>query len=142
MNWGTKLALGMGIFITFIMGMVGYMFYVHGRDDLIEKNYYEKGINYDAEYNAEQNVLADNAKPQITFTQNQIVIQVKDSATFKLILMKPSNSAEDVRLMGRTTGKSNVILVDKSKMAKGFWFLNLQWRAGNKDYSYKNSITL
>lgn len=142
MNWGTKLALGMATFITFIMCMVGYMFYVHGRDDLIEENYYEKGINYDTEYNAEENVLKDDAKPQITVTKNQIVIKVKENATYKLVLMRPSNSAEDLRLKGNTTGDSNLILVDKKKMAKGLWFLNLQWRSENKDYLYKNTITL
>ncbi|MBC6112835.1 FixH family protein [Pedobacter fastidiosus] len=142
MNWGTKIVLGMLAFMLFIVCMVAYMFHVHGRDALIEENYYEKGINYNAEYNAKQNVFKDDAKPTITITKNQMIIQIKESANYELVLMRPSNSLDDVKLKGKTTGSSNLILVDKTKMPKGMWFLNLQWRSGNKDYLYKNNITL
>ncbi|WP_426327717.1 FixH family protein [Pedobacter sp. R-06] len=142
MNWGTKIVLGMIAFMMFIVGMVVYMFHVHGRDALIEENYYEKGINYNAEYNAKQNVLNDDAKPKITITKTQIIIQVKDSAKYDLVLMRPANSNDDVKLKGQTTGTANLILVDKTKMPKGMWFLNLQWQVSGKDYLFKNNITL
>nr|WP_276898013.1 FixH family protein [Pedobacter kyonggii] len=142
MNWGTKIVLGMIAFMMFIVGMVVYMFHVHGRDALIEENYYEKGINYNAEYNAKVNVITDNAKPKITITKTQIIIEIKDSATYNLILMRPANSDDDVKLKGNTSGTANLILVDKTKMAKGVWFLNLQWRSSGKDYLFKNNITL
>ncbi|WP_316828506.1 FixH family protein [Pedobacter miscanthi] len=142
MNWGTKIVLGMLAFMMFIVTMVIYMFYVHGRDALIEENYYEKGINYNAEYNAKQNVLNDDAKPKITITKTQIVIQVKDSATYELVLMRPANSADDVKLKGNTTGSNHLILVGRTKMARGMWFLNLQWHSSGKDYLFKNNIIL
>ncbi|MET4082857.1 hypothetical protein ABIB40_002821 [Pedobacter sp. UYP30] len=142
MNWGTKIVIGLVTFMLFITSLVVYMFYVHGRDPLIEENYYEKGINYDTEYKAQQNVLNDDAKPKITVSAGQIVIEIKDSATYNLVLMRPSSSADDVKLKGSTAGSSNFIVVDKTKMAKGLWFLNLQWRSANKDYLYKNTITL
>ncbi|PWS33179.1 FixH family protein [Pedobacter paludis] len=142
MNWGTKIVLGMLAFMLFIVGMVVYMFHLHGRDALVEENYYEKGINYNAEYDAKQNVLIDDAKPQITITQSQIIIQTKASAKYNLVLMRPSNSMDDLKLKGSTSGSTNLILVDKTKMAKGMWFLNLQWHSRGKDYLYKNNITL
>ena len=142
MNWGTKLALGMGAFITFIMCMVVYMFYIHGRDALIEENYYEKGINYNQEYKALQNVLNDDAKPQISIVNNQVLIQLKDSSSYTLVLMRPSNSNDDVKFKGNTIQDKNLIVVDKSKLAAGTWFLNLEWRSSNKDYLYKNTIKL
>ncbi|MDQ0640996.1 hypothetical protein QF042_004561 [Pedobacter sp. W3I1] len=142
MNWGTKIVLGMLTFMMFIVGMVIYMFHVHGRDALIEENYYEKGINYNAEYDAKVNVINDNARPKITITKTQIIIEIKDSASYDLILMRPGNSDDDVKLKGNTSGTANLILVDKTKMAKGMWFLNLQWRSSGKDYLFKNNITL
>jgi len=129
-------------FMLFIIGMVIYMFHVHGRDALIEENYYEKGIDYDTEYNAKQNVADDNAKPKITNTQKQLLIQLKDSATYQLVLMRASDSKDDLKLKGKTSGDSNIILVDKAKLAKGVWFISLTWRSANKDYLYKNNITL
>lgn len=142
MNWGTKIVMGMVAFMAFIVGMVIYMFHVHGRDALIEENYYEKGINYNAEYDAKQNVLNDNAKPEITITNTQVVIQLKDSAQYELVLMRPANSDDDVKLKGNTSGNSHLILVDKTKMAKGVWFINLSWHTGSKAYLFKNNITL
>ncbi|QXU43388.1 FixH family protein [Pedobacter sp. D749] len=142
MNWGTKIVMGMFAFMLFIVGMVIYMFHVHGRDALIEENYYEKGINYNAEYDAKQNVLHDDAKPKISITDSQIVIQLKDSAEYELVLMRPANSDDDVKRKGNTTGASHLILVDKTKMAKGMWFINLSWHAGGKAYLFKNNITL
>jgi len=142
MNWGTKIVMGMISFMMFIVGMVIYMFHVHGRDALIEENYYEKGIKYNAEYNAKQQVTDDNAIPKVTITKTQIIIEIKDSAAYNLILMRPINSADDVKLNGNTSGPANLILVDKTKMAKGRWFLNLQWRSSGKDYLFKNNINL
>jgi hypothetical protein len=142
MNWGTKIVMGMVAFMMFIVGMVIYMFHVHGRDALIEENYYEKGINYNAEYDAKQNVLHDDAKPKITITHTQIVIQLKDSAQYELVLMRPANSDDDIKLKGNTTGTSHLILVDRTKMARGKWFINLSWNIGGKAYLFKNDITL
>lgn len=142
MNWGTKIVIGMLTFMLFIVCMVVYMFHVHDRDALIEENYYEKGINYNADYDAMQNVLNDNAKPKITVTPTQIIIQTNAQASFELVLMRPSNSDDDVKIKGNTAGEANLIIVDKTKLAKGMWFLNLQWHANNKAYLYKNNITL
>ncbi len=142
MNWGTKIVLGMITFMLFIIGMVIYMFFVHGRDALIEENYYEKGINYNEEYNAKQNTLNDNAEPAIQINKQQVIITLKDSASYKLVLMRASNNADDLKYEGNTIGTSNLILIDKSKMGKGLWFLNLQWHSGKKKYQYKKNIML
>lgn len=142
MNWGTKIVLGMLTFMMFIVCMVIYMFHVHGRDALIEENYYEKGINYNEEYNARQNVINDHAQPKITVTKTQIIVQLKDAAQYNLILMRPANSDDDVKLKGNTSGTSNLILVDKTKMQRGMWFLNLGWHSSGKEYLFKNNITL
>lgn len=118
------------------------MFRVHGRDALVEENYYEKGINYNVEFNAKQNVINEHAQPVINITKNQIIIELKTAAKYELVMMRPSNSLEDVKLQGNTSGTANLILVDRTKMGKGMWFFNLQWEAGNKDYMFKKNITL
>ena len=142
MNWGTKIVMGMFALMLFIVGMVIYMFHMHGRDALIEDNYYEKGINYNSEYDAKQNVIQDDAKPKIIINNTQLVIQLKDSAQYELVLMRAANSDDDVKMKGNTTETSHLILVDKTKMARGMWFMNLSWHAGGKAYLFKNNITL
>ena len=96
MNWGTKIVLGMIAFMLFIIAMVVYMFSVHGNDALVDEDYYEKGINYNQEYNAIQNVLFDKTEPNLSITKNQIIIKLKDSANYEIKLMRPSTVKDDI----------------------------------------------
>ena len=142
MNWGTKIVLGMVAFMLFIIAMVVYMFRVHGNDALVEEDYYEKGINYNQEYNAKQNTLNDGVEPVIKINQNQIIIQLKDSATYELKLMRPGSAKDDSIAKGKSLGDANLIVVDRSTMHKGLWFLDLKWSSNRKDYQFKKNITL
>ena len=142
MNWGTKIILGMVAFMLFIVGMVVYMFKVHGNDAMVDEDYYEKGINYNQEYDASKNVINDSATPKITINKNQIIIQLKDSASYELKLMRPSTVKDNIIDKGFTKGDANLILVDAGRMHSGLWFLELKWNSNNKAYQYKKSITL
>lgn len=142
MNWGTKIILGMVAFMLFIVGMVTYMFKVHGNDALIATDYYEKGINYNEEYQAQQNTVANNATPLITINASQIIIQLKDSASYSLKLMNPAIAKEDLIIKGNTIGDSNLILIDRTKLRNGLWFLELNWTSTNKPYLFKKNLTL
>jgi hypothetical protein len=142
MNWGTKIVLGMIFFMLFITAMVVYMFSVHGNDALVDEDYYEKGINYNQEYKAKQNVADDAAEPKISVSKNQIIIQLKDSASYEVKLMRPSTSKDDVKDKGATVSDANLILLDSKNMHSGLWFLELKWTCNGKNYFFKKDITL
>ncbi len=142
MNWGKKIVLGMVAFMLFIVGMVIYMFSIHGRDALIENDYYEKGIHYDQEYEAEQNLLNDQATPVINVRAQQLVIKLKDSASYTLTLMKPADATADRKLEGHTVGTEHLVLANCKGMSAGRWFLKLEWQSAGKNYLYKTNINL
>ena len=142
MNWGTRIVLGMVAFMLFIIGMATYMFMVHDNDSLVEEDYYEKGLSYDQEYKAKENVLNEDAQPEIKINANQIILQLKDSATYTLKLMRPSNAKDDVISKGNTIGETNMILIDRANMHTGLWFLELRWISNNKEYQFNKNITL
>jgi hypothetical protein len=142
MNWGTKIVLGMIAFMLFIIAMVIYMFSVHGNDALVDEDYYEKGINYNQEYNAKQNVIVEAAQPTINIGKMQLIIQLKDSADYELKLKRPSTVKDDILKKGNTVGSSNLILVETKKMYSGLWFLELKWTINNKEYFFKKNIIL
>jgi hypothetical protein len=142
MNWGTKIVLGMVAFMLFIIGMVVYMFKVHDNDSLVEEDYYEKGLNYNQEYQAKENVLNDDAEPNIKINVNQIIIELKDSASYELKLMSPANAKADISNKGNTIGETNLILIDKANMHTGLWILELKWLSKNKQYQFNKNITL
>lgn len=142
MNWGTKLVLGMAVFMLFIIGMVVYMFKQHGNDALVEDDYYEKGINYDKEYDAKTNALNDGATPEIKQSQSQLIIKLKDAADYQLTLMRPSAKEKDVKSSGKTIGDENLIIVNLGNLDKGLWFLRLEWQANGKDYLFTKDVTI
>lgn len=142
MNWGTKIVLGMVAFMLFIVAMVVYMFSVHGNDALVDEDYYEKGINYNKEYNATQNTINGHQEPKITLSDSQLIIQLKDSASYELKLMRPSTVKNDIKTKGSTIGNAHLILIDKKGLPAGVWFLELKWKSNGKDYQFKKSITL
>ncbi|RZK53691.1 MAG: nitrogen fixation protein FixH [Pedobacter sp.] len=142
MNWGTKIVLGMIAFMLFIVAMVVYMFSVHGNDALVDEDYYEKGINYNKEYNATQNTISGHQEPKITLSDSQLIIQLKDSAGYELKLMRPSTVENDIKTKGSTIGDAHLILIDKKDLPAGLWFLELKWKSDGNDYQFKKSITL
>ena len=142
MNWGTKIVLGMIAFMLFITGMVVYMFKVQDNDSLVEEDYYEKGINYDQEYNAKKNALEEGATPVINVANNQITITLRDAADYELLLLRPSAAKLDIKSIGRTVGKENVITFETGNLKRGLWSLNLSWKVNGKDYLYQKNITL
>lgn len=129
-------------FMLFIIGMVAYLFSQHGNDALVAEDYYEKGINYNAQQKAAQNVITAHAEPKITNNKLQLIIQLKDSAHYELKLMRPSNQKDDLVMKGLTVGDSNLILIDTKAMPVGLWMLELQWTAADRPYFFKTNITL
>lgn len=142
MSWGTKIVLILVTFMLFIITLVTYMFSVHGDDALVEEDYYEKGLSYNQEYDAKQNVLDHNAQPIIHISENQIIVQLIDSATYALKLMRPSAQKEDITAKGNTIGNGNLILIDRKSLSKGLWTLSIQWESNKKSFFYKTNLTL
>lgn len=142
MNWGTKIILGMVAFMLFITGMVVYMFSVHDQDALVAEDYYEKGINYNQDYDAMQLMITDKAEPIFKLSESQVIIQLKDSASYELKLMRPIAAKDDIHQKGTTVNEANLILLDRSQMPKGLWLLELKWKSKNKTYLFKKNLTL
>lgn len=142
MNWGKKIIITMAAFMLFILALGAYMLSKQDNDTLVESNYYEKGLRYDEEYKQKSNTFADHAEPVITVNPNQVIIRLKDSASYTLVLMRPSNARADKKQSGNTLGNSHLILLDRKPADKGLWYLDLKWKSNQKQYQYKKSITL
>ena len=142
MNWEKKIVLTMAAFMLFILTLGAYMLSKQGNDTLVESNYYEKGLRYDEEYQRKENTFSDHVEPMITINPNQLIIRLKDSASYSMVLMRPSNSRADKTQSGNTLGADHLILLKKTAADKGLWYLDLKWKSNNKQYQYKKSITL
>ncbi|MBC7759176.1 MAG: FixH family protein, partial [Phormidesmis sp. FL-bin-119] len=74
MNWGTKLTIGMVLFMGFIIILVILMIKPHKADSLIDNDYYEKGQTYDTDYNARRDAKNDDMLPTVKAEKNGLSI--------------------------------------------------------------------
>lgn len=141
MNWGTKIVIGMGIFMLFIAGMVFSMISHSGGDSLIEKDYYEKGLNYDEKYQQQTDALNDEVIPEITARKDALVITFKQPAEFNLSCKRLSDAKADRSFAGRTES-GNMIVVPASELLPGPWRIYLQFNINGKNYQVEREVIM
>lgn len=134
MNWGKGLIIGLVAFMIFITVLVVKMF--NTAEDSFDKDYYEKGLTYDVDYQQKQQVITDKATPKVTQTGDYVSIHfnVVDSGVLKF--KRPSNQKKDQAF----TFKSSKVLIPKSNFAKGEWRLIIHWYANNKKYLFETNL--
>lgn len=140
MNWGTKAALGLATFMTFIIVLGVFMF--NSKDDaLVETDYYEKGINYDQDYNRKEQVRTDHAQPVIATGQETIVLNFKESAKGTIKLMRTSDKSLD-RMVPFETDSASRVVIPSASLKKGSWRVIINWQSNEKAYLYEQEISI
>jgi len=137
MNWGKITVVILAVFVLFIGGM-SYIMFRSPADDY-DHQYYEDGLNFDHDFNREQQVTTDHAQPTvlvdsccIKFTFPQVVIgSVK--------LMRPSSDAPDISYP-LDNKKGGPIQFTTLHMAKGEWQLVFEWTSNKKEYLYHKEV--
>lgn len=140
MNWGTKLIIGMLSFMSFIV-VLGILMITSESDALVEKEYYEKGLNYDQDYARKEKVSQDNATPKISITAEQLDICFKKKSEGSVKLLRSSDSRMD-RVFPFQTDSLNCIKVPSKQLARGFWKIIINWSSNGSDYLYEQEVRL
>ena len=140
MNWGTKLVIGMVVFMIFIMALGAIMIIRSGDDALIETNYYEKGQFFDRDYKAKKDAIDDQILPAVATTDG-VTITFPVAVNYKLICKRPSDSRMDKNFSG-TTDNNRSIKIPKGDLQSGPWLFRIEYSAGNKNYLFEGEITM
>jgi hypothetical protein len=139
MNWGTKLVIGMVLFMAFIITLVVFMMRSDS-DDLVDKDYYQKGIEYDKEYARKNQVQQDNAEPEI-YVADSLKIVFKKPAKGSVRFLHPSDNKND-RTLNMETSKDNTFILPLNETSKGHWKLILEWKSEGKEYLFEKNILI
>ncbi|WP_367865818.1 FixH family protein [Pedobacter sp. WC2423] len=140
MNWGIKVLLGMGTFMSFIIVLVVIMFNSK-TDALVDNDYYEKGINYDKVYKLKEQVNIDHAKPEIVVSRETISLVFKEQAKGNLRLMRTSDKRLD-RAMPFETDQNRKVLIPAQHLPKGSWRLIVEWESQSEKYLIEQEINI
>jgi len=140
MNWGNKLFLALALFMTFILFLSTKMI-LSNNDELIDKAYYEKGLSYDKEYEAERLALKDSVMPAIEVDNEALTIKFKTPASFDLDCKYLPNAGKDCSYKGEII-ENGIFSIPVSKLSKGTWQLTLGFAVQAKKYSIKRQIVI
>ena len=141
MNWGTKLVIGMVLFMGFIV-FLGTRMIISGSDDaLVDKNYYEKGLAYSVDYNKKQRALQDSVVPDVYVSPLGLTLSFPVPVQFKLTLKRLDNENMDLVFDGHTD-EERCVEVPAEQLAKGTWFLSIEYSKDEEHYLFETEIVM
>jgi len=144
-NWGTGIVIAIGLFMTFILGLVYLMImdqdYNH---DLVVEEYYKKELAFQDEIDAEKNALSLSERIKgkkvvngwlLTFPKELESSEIEGS----VFLYRPSNKQLDFDFSIELSGLN--LLIPDERLLDGRWNITVEWEYNGKPYLYKESIT-
>ncbi|WP_184547163.1 FixH family protein [Mucilaginibacter sp. FT3.2] len=137
MNWGKGIIGGMVLFMLFIISMCVYMFMIP--EDGYDHQYYEKGLNFDKDYNKERQVEQDGARPLIHVSRKAVIITFTKPALGRVKFVRLANQILDKEFKLDSIA-GNTIVIPVQSIAAGRWQLVLNWESNHKAYLYQEEI--
>nr|MBC7611586.1 FixH family protein [Pseudopedobacter sp.] len=134
MNWGRSIILVLIIFMGFITILAIKMTY--SKDDAFDKDYYEKGLAFDQEYDLKQNVINDQVTPSIILNDSTLLLVFKSLDQGSIKFKRPSDKTKDILL----NIDASTVTIPRTKFEKGEWRLVINWSASNKNYLFEKSL--
>ena len=144
-NWGIGIVIGMVLFISFIMVMVIIMITDEKYDhQMVTDSYYEKGMVYQEEIDAETNTKSLSADLMIQKTELGWLMVFPQEVNQSVVdgsveMYRPSNEKLDFSMPLKLQG--NQMLIPKEKLIEGQWKISVYWKMGNKPFLYKKELT-
>jgi hypothetical protein len=136
-NWGKGLMIGMSLFMLFIISLAVTIF--RQDTDGYDHSYYEKGLDFNADYDREQQVFTDGAKPSVKLGSSTLNIGFTGQVKGKLLFQRPSDEKMDKK-MAFQSDPSGKVEIPLAQFARGQWQLIFEWSNNNKQYLYQQEI--
>jgi hypothetical protein len=137
MNWGKVTTLVLIIFVLFISGLGYFMF--SAPNDEYDHQYYEDGLNFDHDYNREEQVVTDHAQPAIDVDTCCIKLKFPQIIKGEVKMLRPSSDVRDTSF-ALDNKNANPIEILTRHLAKGKWQLVFDWKSNNKAYLYQQEV--
>lgn len=134
MNWGRSIILVLVLFMGFISILAIKM--INSKDDAFDKDYYEKGLAFDKEYDLKQHVIDDQVTPSITLNDSTLLIVFKGLEEGNIKFKSPSDKSKDSSLHIA----SSTVAVSRDKLEKGEWNLVINWTNNQQNYLFEKSL--
>ena len=142
-NWGTGIVIFLGLFLT--AAAVFIVFAFRQNIDLVETDYYEKGVDYSNQMDVNARSVNFQDFVQTQFRDESLLIGFKEKLPMKvdsanLLLYRPSDSDLDINL------KLDVSLlswaIPGQDLSSGRYILKLFWYSDGLEYEVNKNILI
>jgi nitrogen fixation protein FixH len=136
MNWGWKIAIFMGIYMT---GIISVVWFAMSEDvNLVTENYYQQELAYEEQILRLRNTEGLTQKPTFSFSSNKkyVVLTFPEGVTpdnGKITLYRPSDFTQD-RKFKLDLDEANQQGFVTASLMPGLWKAKLQWQQGDKSF--------
>lgn len=127
--------------MAFILAMATKMVIDGGDDDLVEKDYYEKGLDYDKVYDLKTMAITDSVIPDFETSKEGLVVSFKSPSTYKMVCKRSSDSSLD-QIFEEKMNEVVRFVVPAGKLKKGPWNLIIEFSCNGKEYLVEREITM
>ena len=138
-NWGTKIIVAIIIFMSFIFVLV-YLS-IQNPIDLVEKDYYPKGLKYQTRIDEIKNASIIRDSITIIRKDNHMVLSIStiDADSGSIVFFRPSNQSLDftVNIEADSLGKMYFLT---NEFEKGLYIMKIHWFQNNKGYYVEKKI--
>jgi hypothetical protein len=141
MNWGTKIIIGMSIFIVFIVAMGAKMIMSNENDALVEKDYYEKGLSYSEEYDKKVNAARDGVIPSINVSKDGMSVAFTGKAKYRIDCKYVSDSKSDKVFKGEAS-PDNKAIIGREQFRPGAWRVNIEFTSNSQEYQFEQEVMM
>ncbi len=145
-NWGTGIAIAIGLFMVFILFFV-YLVQsdVKYDNEMVTEEYYKKESELQGQINKEQNAMNLTNKVQITDSLDVVAIRFPKNfeatkITGTIFMYRPSNEKLDYQIPLKLS--NSVFFIPKKEVAKGRWDISIDWTYEKKSYLNKMQLNL
>ena len=143
LSWGVGIWILYGGFVLFILACVGFA--SMQSFDLVESNYYDKGIKYQGQIDKMERTRALAEQPairydnsgaiKIMFPESLVEAQLRGT----IALYRPSNSRYDKLIAIDGERQFDIIM---HSLPTGLWKLKLDWRYNGQSYYNEETIII
>jgi hypothetical protein len=143
-NWGTGIFLASAAFMLMIIIFVVFMF--RNDEDLVEKDYYPKALEYQQQINKAENSSGLSEKVKIEYEPGRIVLTFPsifepDSLGGTIYFYRPSSKQGDVTIKIHPDSLSQMILPDRG-LIRGKYLVKIDYSYKGKGYFQQESLII
>jgi hypothetical protein len=143
-HWGWGIGI---VYTAFALSMILVLFLSFGvKNDLVDKDYYQKEINYQQQINKIQRTQALPEQIKFEFKNENFVIKFPEFFKSKPIsgqvyFYRPSDEKKDMKL-NISTNENLEMIIPLNKIYQGLWRLKIEFKADNLEYYYEEAIKM